>query len=82
MQRVRLGIMRDEVSSRDKDLTRTLYVEPETPISEIHETLVNSNWFPKGFTWVNNVNQSVKTVGDLSKGAGSAVIRYNYVLEV
>lgn len=82
MARVRLGIMRDEVSSSDKDLTRTLYVEPGTTIDEVHNMLLDSNWFPEGFTWINNVNKLISTVGELSQGVGSAVIRYSYSLEV
>lgn len=82
MARVRLGIMRDEVSSSDKDLTRTLYVEPGTTIDEVHNMLLDSNWFPEGFTWINNVNKLISTVGELSQGVGSAVIHYSYSLEV
>ena len=82
MTRVRLGVLRDEVCTSDKDLTRTLYVEPGTTIDEVHSMLVDSNWFPEGFVWVNNVNKLINTVGELSQGVGSAVIRYSYSLEV
>ena len=82
MTRVRLGVMRDEVCESDKDLTRTLYVEPGTTIDEVHNMLVDSNWFPEGFVWVNNVNKLINTLGELSQGVGSAVICYSYNLEV
>lgn len=73
---IRVGIMRDAVNDSDKDLTRTVYAAEDTIIADIHSNLIQTNWFPEGYSFEPVYNKELSTIGELSCDISSAVIRY------